>query len=93
MRAHIRVPEHVVSRAFEAETVLLNLRTGSYHGLNATGGRMLSLLRETGSVLATAETISEETSHPVEDITRDLTRLCTGLAERGLIELDVAASG
>src|SRR4051794_41962271 len=41
------VPEHVVFRTFEAETLLLNLESGQYHGLNATGGRMLGLLKET----------------------------------------------
>jgi hypothetical protein len=28
----VRLPEHVVYRSFEAETVLLNLRTGEYYG-------------------------------------------------------------
>ena len=34
-------PQHVVYRSFPSETVVLNLQTGSYHGLNATAGRML----------------------------------------------------
>jgi hypothetical protein len=42
------VPDGVVSRAFDAELLLLNLATGTYHGLDATGARMLELLRETG---------------------------------------------
>lgn len=33
------VPDHVVYRAFVDETVVLNLDTGRYHGLNAVGGR------------------------------------------------------
>jgi hypothetical protein len=36
------VPDGVVHRDFEAETLLLNLRSGTYHGLNVTGGRMLA---------------------------------------------------
>jgi hypothetical protein len=92
MRAHVRIPSHVVHRSFEQETVLLNLHTGAYHGLNETGGRMLTLLAETGSVRSTADAIARETSHPVEDVERDLTQLCADLAERGLIELDEPAS-
>jgi hypothetical protein len=88
MHARIRVPEHVVHRSFEAETVLLNLHTGTYHGLNPTGGRMLELLRETGSLLETAETIAREDNHPVDDVARDLAKLCRELAERDLIEID-----
>ena len=41
--AHASVPQHVVYRRFAAETVVLNLETGTYHGLNATGARMLEL--------------------------------------------------
>ena len=39
-----RVPENVVHRQFAAETVILNLDTGLYHGLNVTGGRMMEVL-------------------------------------------------
>jgi hypothetical protein len=88
LRARIRVPEHVVHRDFESETVLLNLRTGTYHGLNPTGGRMLELLRTTGSLLATAEAISREDNHPVDEVARDVAKLCSDLAERDLIEID-----
>ena len=35
-RLVVRVPEHVVYRDFAEQTVVLNLRTGRYHGLNET---------------------------------------------------------
>ena len=85
--ARIRVPDHVVFRAFESETVLLNLRTGQYHGLNATGGRVLALLKETGSVPATAAGVAAEFSRPVDEVTRDVVQLCNDLAARGLIDV------
>ena len=93
VRANIAVPEHVVYRSFETETVLLNLRTGHYHGLNPTGGRMLDMLRETGSVREVADAIAAETNHSADVVLRDLTRLCSDLAARGLIEVDAAQSG
>ena len=85
--ARISVPEHVVFRSFESETVLLNLSSGHYHGLNATGGRMLELLRENGSVPETAAGVADEFGQPVEEVTRDLIDLCTELEARGLIEV------
>jgi hypothetical protein len=88
LRAHIRVPDHVVHRSFDTETVLLNLHSGTYHGLNPTGGRAFELLRTTGSLRITAETMSREDQHPVEDVARDLAGLCRALAERELIEID-----
>ena len=33
------VPEHVVYRTFVSETVVLNLQSGHYHGINTSGGR------------------------------------------------------
>jgi DNA-binding CsgD family transcriptional regulator len=42
----VRVPQHVVHRAFPARTVVLNLETGKYHGLNPTAGRMLTALEQ-----------------------------------------------
>ena len=42
--AHVSIAPHVVYRSFATETVILNLQTGRYHGLNKTGGRMLELL-------------------------------------------------
>jgi len=86
--AKVRVPDHVAYSDFDSETVLLNLSTGQYHGLNATGGRMLELLRQTGSVPQTAEIVAQEFDQPADEITGDLLDLCAELARRGLIEVD-----
>jgi PqqD family protein of HPr-rel-A system len=81
------VPAHVVYRLFEAETLLLNLETGHYHGLNSTGGRIIELLEETGgSVQEVAARLASEYDMPVEELADDLSSFCTDLAERGLIE-------
>lgn len=88
--AHLRVPEHVVFRTFDAETVVLNLDTGQYHGLNPTAGRMLELLGENGSFDATTSAAAAEFGQPVERIATDLAALCTGLLARGLLEVDPA---
>ncbi len=86
-RARISVPDHVVYRSFDSETVVLNLGTGHYHGLNSTAGRMLDLLCETGSARLTAETLAREFNRPVEEIAGDVGELCRDLAARGLIEV------
>jgi len=84
--SHIRIPEHVVHRTFPTETVVLNLRTGKYHGLNRTAGRMLELLAEQGEVDRTAELLAEEFGHSLEEVRRDVEQLCRDLLERELIE-------
>ncbi len=83
-----RVPDHVVYRTFVYETVVLNLQTGKYHGLNQTAGRMLELLERSPTVAAAAATLADELSRPVGEIEVDMCELCIGLAERGLIDLE-----
>ena len=85
-RAH--VPEHVVYRAFVQETVVLNLETGRYQGLNPTGGRILDLLGGGHTVGSAARALAEEYQRPVPDVEHDVCTFCTDLLDRGLIELD-----
>jgi hypothetical protein len=86
--ALVRVPDHVVYRAFDSETVLLNLDTGQYHGLNQSAGRMFDLLQRTGSPELTIEQVAREFRMPVETVADDFSKLCTELQERGLIEIN-----
>lgn len=86
----VTIPQHVVFRAFVEETVVLNLESGRYHGLNPTAGRMLELLGEVGEVGEAAKRMAEETGMPAERVTEDLNAFCSSLAERGLIEVESA---
>jgi hypothetical protein len=88
MGATVRVPQHVVHRSFPAETIVLDLQAGEYHGLNHTAGRMLELLEELGHVRAVADQMAEEYDESPAQIQRDLCLLCEQLLERGLVELD-----
>jgi len=85
--AQVAVPQHVVHRAFPTETVVLNLETGTYHGLNPVAGRMLEVLEELRGVKASAERLAREFEQPLDRIERDLSTLCADLEERGLIEV------
>jgi coenzyme PQQ synthesis protein D (PqqD) len=80
-------PGHVVYRPFVKETVILNLQTGKYHGLNPTGGRMLELLEGSGTMGEAARKLAEEYGGSLETLQADLCDFCRDLLERGLIEL------
>jgi hypothetical protein len=82
----IQVPSHVAWRAFPAETVLLNLQTGQYHGLNPTGGRMFEVIGECGDSELAAARLAAEFDQPIQTIAEDLGELCAGLISRGLLE-------
>jgi Coenzyme PQQ synthesis protein D (PqqD) len=86
--ASVTVPQHVVHRSFPAETVVLNLQTGTYHGLNPTGGAMFEALERARSVRAAAALIAEHYNRPQDEVEQDLCELCEALHERGLIEID-----
>lgn len=83
----IQVPEHVVVRELGGQTVVLNLRTGQYHGLNQTAGALLESLRAGGSVQSAASEVAERFSALPELVQRDLVQLCGELHQRGLIEI------
>lgn len=84
-----RIPEHVVHRDFPGETVVLNLETGQYHGLNATARRMFAAL-EGASIGAAVTALAGEFGVSPDRIERDLLDLCSALTDRGLLELDDA---
>jgi hypothetical protein len=85
--ARVRLPQHVVHRSFVAETVVLNLRTGKYHGLNPTAGKMLEALEAAPRVGATVPELAGEYGVESVKVEGDLLVLCQGLLERGLIEI------
>ncbi len=93
LASRMRLPEHVVHRGFAAETVVLNLKTGKYHGLNPVAGKMLEVLEQVGGVQDAAHQLAAEYDQPLETIEEDLCDLCADLIERGLIEADVTEPG
>jgi hypothetical protein len=88
LTAKVTVPQHVVYRSFPAETVVLNLETGKYHGLNATAGRMLDVLKQAACVRDAATELATDYEQDPSIVERDLCELCQSLLERGLIETD-----
>jgi Coenzyme PQQ synthesis protein D (PqqD) len=87
LSAHPSVPERVVYREFVNETVVLNLETGTYHGLNPSGGKMLETLGSAATVKEAAERLAEHFGRPLSEIEEDLYDFCVRLHERGLVEL------
>jgi hypothetical protein len=84
----VTVPRHVVHRSFPSETVVLNLQTGKYHGLNPTAGAMLDALASTGSVADASAEVAARFELSQDVVEEDVCRLCEALLERGLIGLD-----
>lgn len=93
LSARLRLPQHVVHRNFVAETVVLNLQTGKYHGLNPMAGRMLDVLDEAPSVRDAARLIADEYGQDQKSVEADLIVFCRDLLERKLVEVVVDGPG
>jgi Coenzyme PQQ synthesis protein D (PqqD) len=86
----VRQPQHVVHREFPTETVVLNLETGTYFGLNPTGGQMLDELNRAASVAVAAARLATAYDQPADVMERDVFSFCAGLIERGLLTVEPA---
>jgi hypothetical protein len=84
----VNVPEHVVYRDFAQETVLLNLETGQYHGVNRSGGVILRILEQTGTVREAAAGLAERYGRDISEMQQDVCEFCSELLERGLMAVD-----
>lgn len=93
LTVRVRVPQSVVFRSFPTETVVLNLQTGKYHGLNPTAGRMLETLERADSVFEAATVAAGEYEQPQATTERDMCSLCNSLLERDLIEIEDGDGG
>lgn len=87
LAARPSVPNHVVYREFVQETVVLNLETGTYHGLNASGGKMLETLGSAPTVREAARSLAAHYQRPLPTIEDDLYKFCLDLHDLGLVDL------
>jgi len=88
-----RVPSHVLVRFLDGESVLLNLETERYFGLDATGTRMWQLLTASPSIHAAFEELLAEYDADPEQLRANLAELTGRLLENGLLQVIPAHVG
>lgn len=81
------IPPHVVAREVGEETVILDLESGSYLGLDPVGARMWSLMGEGKTVDAVCATMLEEYEVSAEVLKADLLKLVEELTARDLLRV------
>jgi len=82
-----RKREDVLVRPLGAESVLLNLNTQSYFGLDEVGTRMWEALLGESSIEAAYRNLSDEFEVAPEQLRQDLSGLVAALVDAGLIEI------
>ena len=81
--------DHVVSREVSGETVLLDLESGTYFGLNPVGGRVWDFLGEGGrSKDEITAMLVEEYDVGREQAVADVSALLADLRGNGLLQAD-----
>ena len=83
------IADDVVSRDLGGESVLLNLSTGTYFGLDAVGTRLWHLLAEYGSTASVVETLLAEYDVDAHRLEKDVEVLIDQLLAKGLLRTDV----
>ena len=81
------VPKHVLVQHLDGESVLLNLETEKYFGLDTAGTRMWELLTSSPSIDAAYARLLEEFEVEPELLRTHLTELLSRLQEHGLLNI------
>ncbi len=81
------VPPHVLIRQLDGESVLLNLESERYFGLDATGTRMWELVTTEPNVGAAFEKLLAEFDVAPESLRNHLNELLSGLVDNGLLQV------
>lgn len=85
--SRVKVPDSVLMRELAGESVLLNLVSESYFGLDETGTRMWTVLTEAPNVGVAFETLLGEYEVKPEQLRGDLQVFVEKLRQLGLLEI------
>ena len=81
------VPSHVLVRFLDKESVLLNIETERYFGLDETGTRMWQLVTAAPSVELAYQQLLDEYDVAPELLRQNLTDLLSRLVDNGLLQV------
>ena len=83
----VRVPDGVLVSQLQEESVILNLDSERYFGLDDVGTRFLSVLTTSDSIDAAYQSLAEEYNVDREVLREDLVALVENLLQQGIIEV------
>lgn len=81
----VLIPDAVISREIEGETVVLNLETGVYFGLDTVGTAIWNALRQSGRLEDVYQTVLQQFDVQPAALENDLLRFVNQLASKGLL--------
>ena len=83
----IKVLPDILSQEVSGETVLLDLNSENYFGLNDVGTRIWQLIQEDGDLQKVYDTMLDEYDVDKKQLEKDMEELVAKLVDAGLIEI------
>ena len=81
----VTIPQQVMARTVGDETVILDLASGTYFGLDPVGARIWELLGEGKTLGEVCDQMLDEFEVSRDELERDTLRLTQELADQGLV--------
>lgn len=85
LSGRVTVPSQVMDRTVGDETVILDLESGAYYGLDPVGARMWQLMGEDKTLGEVCDAMLDEYDVARNQLEEDLLRLVEELAGKGLL--------
>lgn len=83
----VAIPAQVMARQIGDETVILDLASGTYYGLDFVGARIWQLLAQGLVLFQVRDQVLAEYDVPIGELELDLNRLLRDLSDKNLINL------
>ena len=87
----VKIPDDVLISKLQDESVILNLDSERYYGLDDVGTRMLSVLTTSDSIEAAYQTLVREYDVDRNALRRDLAELVENLLKHGILQISRAS--
>ena len=88
----VKIPDDVLISNLQEESVILNLDSERYYGLDDVGTRFLSVLTTSDSIEAAYQTLLEEYDVDGHVLRQDLLEIVEKLLQQGLVEVSHGSS-
>ena len=84
----VTIPSQVMARTVGDETVILDLVSGTYFGLDPVGARIWELIAHAATLAQVCDIMLTEFEVSREDLERDVLALVQALLDRQLVSVD-----
>jgi len=81
----VRVPDDVLISNLQQESVILNLDSERYYGLDDVGTRFITALNTSESIEAAYEVLRDEYDVDAQSLRQDLVELVENLVKQGIL--------